>query len=144
MERRTTWRGGEGDWEELFWSWSSKSPAPSWWCWQCWDEEVTLALDSFINESMALNAAHNYRLESPQILLENLVRTVQFQLDVSHRSHSVFSFYSGFQLLYHRVKVILKHGARVKHHLVSGTLYSNFRGSAFPHRFFPTWQVGTD
>lgn len=68
---------------------------------------------------MALNAAHNYRLESPELLLENLIRTVQFLVDVSASSHSVFSFFSAFQLLTSRVKSILKHGARIKHHLVS-------------------------
>ena len=68
---------------------------------------------------MALNATLNERLECPDLLLLNLVRSVNFILDISVFRQSLFFFLSGLNHLHARVKAILRHGAKIKHHLVS-------------------------
>ncbi|CAG7823072.1 unnamed protein product [Allacma fusca] len=67
---------------------------------------------------MALNATYNERLECPDLLLENLVRSVNFILDISVFKHSVYFFSSGLNHLHSRVKAIIRHGAKTKHHLI--------------------------
>lgn len=67
---------------------------------------------------MALNAVCNERLQSSEHLLANIVATVGFLIDVNSFKQSVFSLWSGINHLQSRVKSALRHGAKIRHHLV--------------------------
>lgn len=61
----------------------------------------------------------NERLECPQALLNGLVRTVELIIDIGIFKHSTFQFSSSRSHVHARLKAILKHGAKIKHHIVS-------------------------
>jgi len=67
---------------------------------------------------MALIAVHNKRLEAPEILLQNLITTIEILFDVTIARQSIFFLNGGIHHIHFRVKEILRHGAKVSHHVV--------------------------
>lgn len=63
--------------------------------------------------------ARNHRLECPRDLLVGLIRTVELVIDVSVFKQSIFHLSSSKNHLHAKIKAILKHGAKIKHHMVS-------------------------
>ncbi len=68
---------------------------------------------------MALNSTHNEKLQCSEQLLKNLVSTVGFLIEISTARQSVFVLSSGLNFLHSKVKCILRHGSKHRHHLVN-------------------------
>jgi len=69
---------------------------------------------------MALNAVSNERLVlSRAALVGEVVRTIELLIDTSFSNQSPFYWKSALRTLHSRVKGLLRHGAKINHHLVS-------------------------
>ncbi|CAL8118967.1 unnamed protein product [Orchesella dallaii] len=63
-------------------------------------------------------SAVNEPLECPKTLLIGLVKVVELTIDISVHRHSLFHLSSSRNHLHSRIKAILKHGARIRHHII--------------------------